>query len=202
MADAARPSDDEFSQVLQESRNTWTSYLGSESEGDLFPQHAVDLKSLIVRTSPFLGDGFVSSEEISFFCEEKPSSHGTGSLVINGQSTWRTSKGTCNLQPRVLRKQLLLAVGSRLNVRLSENSPFSNWPGVQGGNYISVLFFAWAYILSARWVEALSRSADHDCQMEHNVQAENKSSPTNEQSTIQIGEEDSNRADPDSGGQT
>ncbi|CEJ61171.1 hypothetical protein PMG11_09711 [Penicillium brasilianum] len=67
-----------------------------------------------------------------------------------------------------------------------------DWPGVQGlsgydkGNYISVLYFAWAYFLSARWVEALSRSADHDCDLRYNVQGPNISPPYNEQSTIQI----------------
>ena len=101
---------------------------------------------------------------------------GKGSLVVNGRSTWRTSKGTCDLPPRVLPKQLILAVGSRLNVRLSEDSPLSVWPGVQGlsgydkRNYLSVLFFAWAYILSARWVELLNRSADHECHMEYTTQ--------------------------------
>ncbi|KAL4902044.1 hypothetical protein BDW74DRAFT_169786 [Aspergillus multicolor] len=49
-----------------------------------------------------------------------------------------------------------------------------HWPGVKGlegydnGNYLAVLYFAWAYILSARWIELLDCSADH----EYNVSAD------------------------------
>ena len=74
MADAARLSNDEFIQVLQESLETWTSYFGTGSEADLLPRYAIDLKNVIGQAPPFLTDGFVSSEEISFSCEEKQSS--------------------------------------------------------------------------------------------------------------------------------
>jgi hypothetical protein len=50
-----------------------SSYLGTGSEGDLFPQHAIDLKCHVGQTPPFLGDGLASDEEISFSCEEKQS---------------------------------------------------------------------------------------------------------------------------------
>lgn len=192
MGDAVRPSDGEFTQVLQESLKIWSSYLTAGSEDHLLPRQAIDLRSLVGQTPSFLGAGLVSCERFSLACEEKQSTQGNGSLVINGWSTWRTSKGTCNLRPRVLPKQLLLAVGSRLGVRLSEDSPFSDWPGVEGlssydkGNYMSVLYFAWAYILSARWVELLSRSADHECRMDYTVQEVKSPPPSNEQPLVQI----------------
>lgn len=193
MGDAARPSDDDFSWVLQKSLKIWSSYLGTRSEDHLFPRQAIDLKSLVGQTPPFLGYGLASSDDtISFACEEKQSTQWKGSLVINGRSTWRTSKGICDLQPRVLPKQLLLAVGSRLSVRLSEDSPFSEWPGVQGlsgydkGNYLSVLYIAWAYILSARWVELLSHSANHECHMGYTAQEVESSPQLDGQSMVQI----------------
>lgn len=191
MGDAMRPSDDEFTQLLQESLKIWSSYLSAGSEDHLLSRQAIDLQSLVRQTPPFLGGDLASSdEEISFACEEKQSAQGEGSLVVNGRSTWKTSKGVCDLQPRVLPKQLLLGVGSRLSVWLSEDSPLSDWPGVQGlsgydkGNYMTVLYFAWAYILSARWVELLSRSADHECRMDYTVQV-GESSP-HEQPMVQI----------------
>ncbi|KAJ5562398.1 hypothetical protein N7535_003139 [Penicillium sp. DV-2018c] len=178
MGDALRPSDDEFNQVLQESLKTWTSYLATENnlnKQHLLPQHAINMRPLVSRTPPFLGDGIVSSDEtFSFASEEKESENGKGGLVVNGRSTWRTSEGICDLPPKVLPKQLLLAVSWRLNVELSEDSPLSEWPGVERlpgydkGNYLSVLYFAWAYIISARWVELLDRSADHECHMDYN----------------------------------
>ncbi|KAJ5191848.1 uncharacterized protein N7498_010833 [Penicillium cinerascens] len=192
MGDAARPDDDEFNQVLQESLNTWSSYLNAGSEDHFFLQQAIDLKSLVCQTPPFLGDGLAfPSESISFACEKK-STQEKGSLVVNGRSTWRTYKGTCDLQPRVLPKQLLLADGSRVSVKLSEDSPFSDWPGVQGlsgydnGNYLSVLYLAWAYILSARWVELLRRSVSHECQMRYTAQGVQGSSQPNKPPMVQI----------------
>ncbi|KAJ5667718.1 uncharacterized protein N7477_006288 [Penicillium maclennaniae] len=189
MGDPVRPSDDEFNQVLQDSFKTWSSCLPAKSEDHLLPRHAIDLKPLAGQTPPFLGAGLVSPEEISFACEEKQSD---GSLVTNGRSTWRTSKRICDLQPRVLPKQLLLAVDGRQSVRLSEDSPLSEWPGVKGvsgydnGNYIAILYFAWAYILSARWVEILDRSTDHECHMGYTMQEVESPLPPNAQPLIEI----------------
>lgn len=193
MGDAARPSGEKFTEVLQESLEIWTSYLSARSDDDL-PQQAINMKSLVSQTPSFLRDGLALHDEIiSFSCEEKESTRGKDSLLVNGRSTWRTSKGTCDLQPRALPKQLLLAASSRLSVKLSEDSPLADWPGVQGlfgydgGNYLSVLYFAWAYILSARWVELLGRSADHECHMEYTADWMVSSFPqSDDQSLIQI----------------
>ena len=38
------------------------------------------------------------------------------------------------------------------------------------GNYLSILYLTWAYILSAQWVELLNRSADHKCNMAYTIQ--------------------------------
>lgn len=193
MGDAVRPADDTFNHVLQESFRTWSSYLASEDEGHPFPQHAIDLGSLVCQTPPFLGGSAAASDEkIAFACEEKQSTQGKGSLVVNAQSTWRTSTGKCDLPPRVLSKQLLLAVGHKVSVRLSTDSPFSHWPGVHGlsdydeGNYLSVLYLAWAYILSARWVELLGRSRDHECQMSYSPPSCEGPVHSNKQHMIQI----------------
>lgn len=132
-------SNDEFSRVLQESLNTWSSYLNTGSDDYILSRQAIDLKPLVNYTPPFLGDSVASFEEpTSFVCEEKGQTQGSRSLVINSRSTWRTSKGTCDLAPRVLSKQLLLGLDSRLSVKLSEDAPFSNWPGVQV--FVSPLF--------------------------------------------------------------
>jgi hypothetical protein len=92
MGDALRPSDDEFSQLLQESLKTWTSYLATENKQYLLPRQAINMRPLVSQTPPFLGDGIASSDDtISFACEEKELAQGKGSLVVNGRSTWRTS---------------------------------------------------------------------------------------------------------------
>ncbi|KAJ5718277.1 hypothetical protein N7488_003923 [Penicillium malachiteum] len=168
MGDAARPSNEKFNQVLQHSFKTWSSYL--DTTKNQLPRHSIDLRPLINQTPPFLGDDFASSdlnEPVSFFCEETQN----GNLYINCQSTWRTTKGDCDLPPITMPKKLTLGNGKKLSIKLSEDAAFSDWPGVQGlsgydeGNYLSVLFLAWSYIFSARWVELLDHSADHECHL-------------------------------------
>lgn len=190
--DPVRPRDAEVDQVLRQSLEAWSPYLEPAREGSRLCKQSIDLQNLVDRTPSFLGDAPPSDETFSFACEEKQSAQGKDSLVVNCRSTWRTSKGGCNLQPRVLPKQLTLAVGSRLSVRLTQDSPLSDWPGVEGlvgydkGNYLSVLYFAWAYILSARWVELLSRSADHECHMEYNTQRLQSSRALDDEPAIEI----------------
>lgn len=191
MGDALRPSDDEFSDVLLQSLKVWTSYLGVGDKKCLIPRQAINMRPLVSQTPPFLGDVLASFDvTTSFACEEKESQ---GSLLVNGRSMWRTSKGISDLPPKVLPKQLLLAVSSRLSVELSEDSPLSDWPRVQGlsgcddGNYLSVLYFAWTYILSTRWVELLNRSADHECHMGYTTdRVEGRSPPSNNRPLVQI----------------
>lgn len=42
--------------------------------------------------------------------------------------------------------------------------------GYDWGNYLVVLYLAWAYVLSARWVEVLGCSTDHEFRMKYVVQ--------------------------------
>ncbi|KAL3455605.1 hypothetical protein BJX64DRAFT_272125 [Aspergillus heterothallicus] len=194
MGDAARPSDAAYQRVLQESLNIWSSYLGPGSDNLAISRQAVDLQLLVSQTPPFLGDGLVPrGKTISFACEEKSAAPGNGSLLVNCRSTWRTTKGFCDLPPTVLPKQLVLAVGSRSRLRFSDNAPLAEWPDIKGlegldnGNYLAVLYLAWAYILSARWVELLSRSADHESQMDYHSTGVSGAAPRpDERPSIQI----------------
>uniref|UniRef100_A0A093V8R0 Ectonucleotide pyrophosphatase/phosphodiesterase family member 6 n=1 Tax=Talaromyces marneffei PM1 TaxID=1077442 RepID=A0A093V8R0_TALMA len=94
-------------------------------------------------------------------------------LLTSGHSIWRTSNGHCDTEPKIVPLQLLLAVPEPLKIRFSDNAPLATWPGVQGisesgrVNYITPLFLAWAYILSAKWVELLSRSPRHACKQKY-----------------------------------
>ncbi|KAJ5925081.1 hypothetical protein N7454_007720 [Penicillium verhagenii] len=177
MGDAVSPSNDEFRQVLEESFKAWYSYLDTQSENTPLPRHTIELTPLAGQIPLFLGDGLAPADKsISFACEEKKWTRSKRTILyVNGQSTWRTSKGICDLEPKVMPKHFLLANSEKSNVRLSEDSPFSDWPGIQGltgydkGNYLAVLYLAWAYILSARWVELLGRSGDHECHMAYTI---------------------------------
>ncbi|KAJ5950292.1 uncharacterized protein N7479_008705 [Penicillium vulpinum] len=71
---------------------------------------------------------------------------------------------------------LTLGVAKAEKVELSKDAPLSEWPGVRGisgydeGNYVAVLFLAWAYILSAKWAELLDRSEMHQCSTKYSYE--------------------------------
>ncbi|CAG8180083.1 unnamed protein product [Penicillium salamii] len=154
MGDAIRPSDDEFDHILRKS-------LGQ----------CLNPKETLGPTPHFLGQG-TPSLNTSYVCEERSLQRANGLLHINGQSIWKTSNGECTLEPRVLPKQLLLAVQNSMKVEFPESQLPSDRHCLDGSHfsddekYISFLFLAWAYILSARWSELLSRSSEHPCQVE------------------------------------
>ncbi|KAE8395986.1 hypothetical protein BDV23DRAFT_65603 [Aspergillus alliaceus] len=77
------------------------------------------------------------------------------------RSIWRTSCSKCPLEPKAIPAHLILGVQNPLTVQISDSAPLTEWPGIKGisghdeGNYLAVLFLAWAYIFSARWAELL-----------------------------------------------
>ncbi|KAE8367171.1 hypothetical protein BDV27DRAFT_143053 [Aspergillus caelatus] len=142
----------------------WSSYVDLEGPTSL-PIECIDLKRILGQTPSFLGHGLIpENESVPFKCNES-----SGTLYVNGRSTWKPSNGTCQLGPKEIHRTVLLATQTAMNVELSDSVPFAEWPGVQGlegydeSNYIAVLFLAWAYMLSARWSELLSRSPEHRC---------------------------------------
>lgn len=172
MDDAVRPSQTAFDRLLCESFRLWSSYLDAAETTPLLPFECIDLKRLLTRTPSFLGGELVpDAAQVSFSCEEKESKHGEYGLLARGCSMWSTSKGTCSLEPTAMLIDLLLGVQTTLTVHVSDCAPLVEWPGVQGisfhdqGNYLTVLFIAWAYILSARWAELLKKSSDHLCRI-------------------------------------
>jgi hypothetical protein len=157
MDDAIRPSKERFDRIFSESCDEWSSHLTNAHKNPRLPPSSIDLKSLLERTPSFLGYGLISRDaELPFTYVKRDSNKGYSGLLISGQSTWTTSYGQCCLDPRTISLDILLAVPSPLTVDISESAPLQEWPGVDGisnhdeGNHISILFLAWAYILSAR----------------------------------------------------
>ncbi|KAE8142645.1 hypothetical protein BDV38DRAFT_267840 [Aspergillus pseudotamarii] len=162
--DVVKPTKERFDRVLRGSYALWSSYVDLEGPTTL-PIECIDLKRIFGRTPSFLGHGLIpENESVPLKCSES-----SGTLYVNGHSTWKTSHGTCRLGPKEIHRTVLLATQAAMNVELSDSVPFAEWPGVQGlegydeGNYIAVLFLAWAYIRSARWSALLNRSPEHWC---------------------------------------
>lgn len=167
MDDGVRPSQQEFDRVSHRSLQTLSACSKAAHTSSLLPYQCIDLIPLLRRVSAFLGHRLLSTNEsFPFLCQPRESA-GQYGLLVSGHSSWRTSYGTCNSEPRIIPSQLLLAVSHPVKVQFSDHAPLVKWPGVQGisgnfqGNYIAPLFIAWAYILSARWVELLGCSPKH-----------------------------------------
>jgi hypothetical protein len=173
MSDIVRPNRETYDRVLRESYNLWSSYLDADDPGTL-PFHCIELRNILSQTPSFLAHGIrPANEPLSFDCVEKGTPPGPYDLFVKGKSKWETSNGFCDLEPKITPHQLLLATQTPLKVEFADQTPFTEWPIVQGlhghdeGNYVTVLLLAWAYILSVRWNELLSRSSDHQCTVEY-----------------------------------
>jgi hypothetical protein len=90
----------------------------------------INLKSLLKDTPAFLADGLIPSDIVfSFACEKH-----YGELEIKGQSRWRTSKAgsKCITLPKVMPSGLPIGVAEAQKVKLSKDTPLSEWPCVRG----------------------------------------------------------------------
>lgn len=93
-----------------------------------------------------------------------------GCAVARGTSTWNTSYGPCELPS--FERQLDFTVCSRRpkHIHLKSSSrPLQVGEDADHSGHLTVLFFAWAYLLSARWSEVMpggrisftERATDH-----------------------------------------
>lgn len=169
MDDAVRPSKERFNRVAGDSHNQWSSYLEDATTTPLLLSYCADLKGILRRTPSFLGYGLLSeNSKLSFTCVEKES-EGKYGLLASGKSGWTVSSGRCRLEPIIIPLNMLLGIPSPLTVHIFDSAPLLKWPGINGfsehdeSNCITVLFLAWAYILSARWAESLKHSLEHRC---------------------------------------
>ncbi|KAE8148275.1 hypothetical protein BDV25DRAFT_141946 [Aspergillus avenaceus] len=165
--DPVRPTDEAFDRFLCESYTLWASY-ASKDEAASLPIEFIGPKNILGQAPAYLGDGIVSKDDpTQFDCIEE-----YGVLYVKCHSVWKTSDGDCRLEPKELPVKLLLALPGVSKAELSEAAAFSEWPKVQGlenydkGNYIAILFSAWAYIFNVRWVELLRRDPQHECSIE------------------------------------
>lgn len=170
MDDDIRPSQQEYKRVFHESLKYWLTYRKA-ADAPLLPRHSADLTALLGRIPAFLACERLSEHEHFSFKFQEREFQGQYGLLTCGHSIWRTSNGDCDTKPKIVPLQLLLAVPEPLKIRFSDNAPLATWPGVQGisesggVNYITPLFLAWAYILSAKWLELLGHSSSHACKL-------------------------------------
>ena len=159
MGDGVRPSETEIQLMRAKSLLVWSKH-SQPPRFHRLPLDCVGLRNMLGRVPAYLAHGILNANKIIPSLHQTQVADGLSALFTSGKSTWQTSDGNCKLEPRVLQYQLLLGVQRSTACAFTDDSRFKSWPGVQGtddnaeeGNYLAVLFFAWAYILSVTWLE-------------------------------------------------
>ena len=156
--DALRPSQTDTQRMLARSYQTWLSYT-KEANPQYGLQHdCVQLRNILSGVPAFMANDFAKDREFKLGRSE--SNGNKSALYINGRSIWSISEDNCSLREKVMRHQLLLGLQRSTRCDFATDSRLASWPGVQGerespvrGNCLAILSFAWAYILSALWIE-------------------------------------------------
>lgn len=147
--------------MLARSYHTWLSCTAKTNPQDGLQPDCVLLRNVLGRVPAFLANGFSKDcGSPRFKLRHSESTSNDSALYFNGCSTWCISEGGCSLKEKIMHHQLLLGLQSSTRCCFADESPFSDWPGVQGeqespegGNCLAIISFACAYILSALWVE-------------------------------------------------
>jgi len=142
MEDSLRPTDSAFKLLYERGYRTWYK-LWADAAGDfslppcleaehLFPQHPV----LPVGLDP------------------------DDSGLVTAKSTWISSEGQCNLPVFEQTFQMPATIGKPTSTILIDNPDLALFEWFDRDDvHLVVLTFAWAYALSARWVEIIPRAS-------------------------------------------
>ncbi|EXJ72776.1 uncharacterized protein A1O5_03923 [Cladophialophora psammophila CBS 110553] len=163
MQDAIRAGKQETRSLFATSSYTWSSYLSFPSETHLLAADCVNLPGMLGHVPAFPDLSQVKLEHIEY--------DNIMELWATGSSVWKTTKGECDLQDKIVQHRLLLGISSPASLLFTADDRFRNWPGAENidqpakGNCIAILTLAWCYILSAKWTEIQQPSPlgrDHD----------------------------------------
>lgn len=157
MEDAVQPSQEVIQSMQAKSFATWSRNCQTMELPEL-SLDCVQPRRMLGRVPAYLAHGKNDKAILSLQCAELQD--GSSTLFISGCFKWQTSEDDCNLERRVMQHQLLLGVQRSTTCIFTDDSRFRCWLGVQDtednvekSNYLALLFFVWAYILSVTWLE-------------------------------------------------
>lgn len=142
MQDPVRPDDDTYRISYERAYRTWSKLY--------------EAALLSVPSAPVFNLENVIPRHPYFPAQLQLNRNSSTPLYATGTSTWATAEGPCDL-PSFDKRYVFRVTGTRPTVvSLSTSSPsgFPKWFGEEG-NHTAVLTLAWAYVLSARWVEVM-----------------------------------------------
>lgn len=161
MEDAIRPTEEAFMAMYDRGYQTWAALWRRASAYTHLQDHLPSLFSALPN-NPHFPDNLAVDK------------HFSNTATVRGRTTWRTSRGTCDLSP--FQEEMVLQVASDWpTTMVFSSSPYSATEFLKNVttelNHVPVLMLAWAYILSARWAElipgaTLSGYESHQAQLD------------------------------------
>jgi len=168
--DPVKPDQHEESLVAERSHLIWSTYLEKARGQTGIVDSCVYVENIIGPT-PAFPRGWVQHIE-----KGQARKYPNGSeLFISGRGYWQDVRGSCQLDPKTLEKNLLVGIQKPCRFELIEDGRFQEWPGIAyhscpvKGNYLAMLVFAWAYIFSAEWIELHTNSQPPQGKIEYLV---------------------------------
>ena len=146
LEDALRPTDDTFKTFYERGYRAWYKLWAGAADHCTLPSTCLEWEHHF-RHHPFFPVGL------------DPDQYG----LVTAKSTWRSSEGHCNdsnIPTFEQSFQMVATIGKPTSTVLADdpNLWLFKWFGKDDGHLV-VLMFAWAYALSARWVEMIPRAS-------------------------------------------
>lgn len=145
MDDAVRPSADAFKAMYERGYQTWAA-LWHIAAAPNHLQYQLSSLCSVFPNHPYFPERLKVDASFS------------NAAIVKGRTTWRTSRGTCDLES--FQEEMVFPVASNCPTTIVFSSgphPTSSFLNhvERESTHVTILVLAWAYILSARWAELI-----------------------------------------------
>lgn len=145
MQDAVRPSVEAFKAMYDRGYQTWAA-LWQIAAAHNHLQHQLSSLCSVFPDHPYFPERLTVDTSFS------------NTATVRGRTTWRTSRGPCDLSS--FHEEMVLHVASNCPTTIVFSSgphPTTSFLGhvAKKSPHVPILVLAWAYILSARWAELI-----------------------------------------------
>lgn len=145
MEDAVRPSVEAFKAMYDSGYQTWAA-LSQIAAAHNHPQYRLSSLCSVFPNHPYFPERLTVDTSFS------------NAAIVRGRTTWRTSRGPCDLSS--FQEEMVLHIASNCPTTIVFSSgPHSTTSFLnhveRESTHVPILVLAWAYILSARWAELI-----------------------------------------------
>jgi hypothetical protein len=139
MPDCLRPSTEELCAAFYKGYGIWLNLYERSAIDRRLSQYCYQIHDIFGQLPYFPAD--LQLKPLLF--------PGRNFLYATGTSTWETSNGLCEAPPIQLHHDLLIGIPCATSLSLTFDASYKGW-FADDDNHLSILFLAWAYILSVR----------------------------------------------------